>query len=161
MGQGDNATRLQAGPCAVWTEGQCYRPDLPSGGSAGPSIQYPCSAWLLGLPAMARPSPAFLGHSAPVAAASLISAFFLTPGLSWLIPTRNASLSGLSSFVSSSYLTQGLNPRPLLYSGTLELSPLHPPIAPLFFALLGIEPITCAHQTHTATELYPQKAYFR
>lgn len=92
MGQGDNATRLQAGPCAVWTEGQCYRPDLPSGGSAGPSIQHPCSAWLLGLPAMARPSPAFLGHSAPVAAASLISAFFLTPGLSWLIPTRNASL---------------------------------------------------------------------
>lgn len=75
MCQGDKATRLQAGPCTVWTEGQCYRPDLPFSGSAEPSIQHSRSAWLLGLPATARPSPALLGHSAPVVA-SWISAFF-------------------------------------------------------------------------------------
>lgn len=62
------------GPAQCGQRDSVDQPDLPVGGSAGPSTQHP-SAWLLRLAAMAGPSPVFLGASAPSYSLSALSLF--------------------------------------------------------------------------------------
>lgn len=88
---------------------------------------------------------------------------FLTPGLSWLIPTRNASVLcplACPLLVSSSYLTQALTPRPRFLTGTLELSLIAPPSYISFFLCTAGDRSQHACTPDMLSYCTTQRAYF-